>query len=139
MCEHFTPVIELIRLEEHEPFGTFGVLKINKAVFCVTLEPPDELNKLNKSSIPAQQYMCVKHKSLKFGKTFKVLNVPGRSEILFHPGNFAEHTEGCILLAQYFGKLKGNRGILNSGNTFKHFMEVMEKVGYFSLTIREVY
>ena len=139
MHEHFTPVLEIVRLEEHESFGTFGVLKINKNVFCVTLEPPDELNKTSKSSIPAQQYMCVKHKSPKFGKTFKVVNVPNRTKILFHPGNFVEHTEGCIILAQYFGKIKGNRGVLNSGNTFSHFMQIMEQVGYFNLTIHEAY
>ena len=139
MCEQFTPVLEILRLEEHESFGTFGVLRINKNVFCVTLEPPDELNKTGKSSIPAQQYMCIKHKSPKFGNTFKVVNVPGRADVLFHSGNFAGQTEGCILLAQYFGKLKGNRGVLNSGNTFDHFMEIMEKVGYFHLTIYENY
>ena len=139
MLDQFTPVLEILRLEEHESFGTFGVLRINKNVFCVTLEPPDELNITGKSSIPAQQYMCIKHKSPKFGKTFKVVNVPGRTDVLFHSGNFAEQTEGCILLAQYFGKLKGNRAILNSGNTFDHFMEIMKKVGYFHLTIYEKY
>ena len=139
MCEHFIPVLEILRLEEHESFGTFGVLRINKNVFCVTLEPPDELNKTGKSSIPAQQYMCIKHKSPEFGKTFKVVNVPNRTDILFHPGNSSKSTEGCILLAQYFGKLKGNRAVLNSGDTFNHFMKIMENVGYFHLTIYEAY
>ena len=31
-------ILELIRLEENDQFGTFGVLRINKQVFCVTEE-----------------------------------------------------------------------------------------------------
>ena len=133
------PIIELCRLEEHNSFGTFGVLKINKSVFCVTLEPADKENAQNISSIPAQQYMCIRYKSLRFGKTFKIMNVPDRENVLFHPGNVAEHTKGCIILAEYFGKLKSQRAVLNSGKTFDHFMEIMEDVGYFHLTIHEIY
>lgn len=133
------PVVELIRLEENHSFGTFGVLKINKSVFCVTLEPSDKGNVKNISSIPAQQYICYKFKSPTVGETFKVLNIPGRDDILFHAGNIIEHTKGCILLAQYFGKLKGVRAVLNSGKTFKQFMAIMRAYKFFHLTISEDY
>lgn len=133
------PIVELIRLEEDGLFGTFGVLKINKRVFCVTLEPPDKLNLKSKSSIPAQQYICNQVNSPKFGLTYEVANVPGRSYILFHAGNTVEDSSGCILLAQYFGKLRGNRAVLNSGQTFANFMKNMEDYERFHLTIREVY
>jgi len=133
------PIIELIRLEENFRYGTFGVLKINKEVFCVTLEPPDILNEQNISSIPAQQYECRKHMSPRFGNTFEVSNVPGRTEVLFHAGNFARNTWGCILLAQHFGKIQSDRVILNSGATFERFMALMKDVNVFHLTIKEVY
>ena len=133
------PIAELIRLEEHESFGTFGVLKLNKAVFCVTLEPPDRLNAPNVSSIPAQQYICTRTKSPRYGETFKVTRVPGRTAILFHAGNDVDDTEGCVCLAEHFGKLRGNRAVLNSGATFKRFMQIMEGIQFFHLTIREVY
>ena len=133
------PIVELLRIEEHNSFGTFGILKLNKSVFCVTLEPPDKLNKMNKSSIPAQQYICRRHKSPSFGVTFQITNVPDRSNVLFHPGNLVENTQGCILLAQHFGKLKGQRAVLNSGVTFDNFMNVMHDVGFFHLTITEHY
>jgi hypothetical protein len=88
------------------------------------------------SSIPAQQYICRPYKSPTHGKTFQVRNVPGRDHILFHAGNLAKHTEGCILLGEHFGKLKGDRAILNSGATFKAFLaEVGERP--FHLTIYE--
>lgn len=132
-------ILELIRLEENDQFGTFGVLKINKEVFCVTLEPSDKLNAPCVSSIPAQQYKCKRITSPKYGETFEVTKVPGRDHVLFHSGNIVEHTQGCILLAQHFGKLNHNRGILNSGVTFQNFMRELKGVGEAHLTIREVY
>lgn len=133
------PIVEVIRLEEDNLWGTFGILKINKAVFCVTLEPADRENIRDISSIPAQQYDCGRFNSPKFGETFKIMSVPGRDDVLFHPGNEAKHTQGCIIVAQYFGKLKGNRAVLNSGNTFRQFMHIMESHDIFHLTISEHY
>lgn len=133
------PIAELIRLEENYDYGTFGILRINKEVFCVTLEPQDELNTRNISSIPAQQYKCRRIVSPRFGETFQIMSVPGRDHVLFHAGNVIEHTQGCVLLGQYFGKLRGDRGVLNSGATFREFMGVMENHDTFHLTIREEY
>ena len=133
----FLPIVEILRLEEHCSFGTFGALRVNKSVYCVTLEPSDRENEINASSIPAQQYICRKYRSPKYGETFRVMNVPGRTNVLFHSGNVAKHTKGCILLGQYFGKLKGDRAVLNSGKTFEQFMSLMKDVNFFHLTIRE--
>jgi hypothetical protein len=134
-----SPCLEIVRLEENADYGTFGVLKIQKQVFCVTLEPADLLNRPNESCIPAQQYWCNRIVSPKFGETFEVKNVPGRTMILFHPGNFEEHTDGCILLAQHFGKIGKNRGVLNSGETWTKFMNKMFDFPGFHLTIQQVY
>jgi hypothetical protein len=132
-------ILELIRLEENDRFGTFGVLKINKKVFCVTLEPSDQLNAPSVSSIPAQQYNCVRIISPKYGETFRVEKVPGRDNILFHAGNFMGDTQGCILLAQHFGKLNHNRAILNSGVTFRNFINKLRGYDEVHLTIKEYY
>lgn len=135
-------VVELIRLEENERFGTLGILKIDKRIFCGTLEPADRLNQVSKSSIPAQQYTCRRYSSEKYPETFEVSNVPGRSHILFHPGNFVEDTAGCILLGRHTNKLSMNnkqRMIVNSGNTFKTFIRLLHGINTFHLTIREVF
>lgn len=132
-------IVEIIRLEENFTYGSFGVMKINKEVFCVTLERPDILNKPFESSIPAQQYMCERILSPKFGETFQIKDVPGRTHVLFHAANLMSDVQGCIALAQYFGKLRGDRAILNSGNTFKKFMHVMARESSFHLTITENY
>ena len=130
---------EIIRLEENDGHGTFGALKLNKRLFCWTLEPADRENAPSISSIPAQQYTCKRHNSPRFGVTYQVMNVPGRTHILFHPGNTDDDTEGCILLGETLGKLRGDRAILNSGKTFKKFMDELYGALEFHLTISEVY
>ena len=133
-------IVELYRHEESIEYGTIGLLKINKRVFCMTLEPPDKLNAQNVSSIPAQQYICEPFISEKHGKTFLVTNVPGRSSVLFHAGNTVEHTAGCILLGSSLGKLQASdRALVNSGCTFKKFAEAVGITNNFHLTIHEVY
>lgn len=132
------PSVKLCRVEESFR-GTFGVLIICDLAFCVTLELPHKQNAPFISSIPAGQYLCKKTESHTYGTIFEVTNVPNRSRILFHAGNFAEDTSGCILIAQHFGKLYGKRAILNSGRTFSKFMLGFKDVDEFSLTIKEVY
>lgn len=133
------PVIEIVRLEEDARYGTFGVLKLNKQVFCVTLEPPDRCNQVNRSSIPAQQYLLKRIRSPHFGNTFEVADVPGRSFVLLHPGNRVDDSEGCILLAEHFGKLYDDRGVLNSGKTFERFMQELAAHDVAHLTIHECF
>jgi len=130
--------LELIRLETSRG-GTFGILKIDKQLFCATLEPPDILNKRNHSSVPAQQYFIQPHYSQRFGKTWIVDNVPDRTAILFHAGNWVDDTQGCILLGESVKKLRGERAVTNSGETFREFLNIMQGQTRAHLTISEVY
>jgi len=131
-------IVELLRLEESDQ-GTIGILKIQKEVFCFTLEPPDRLNELNRSSIHPKQYTCRPYLSAKHGQTFQVMDVPGRTGILFHAGNKVQDTEGCILVGSHPDKLKGDRAVLNSGATLKRFAEAVGVGEAFHLTISECY
>jgi hypothetical protein len=130
--------MRIVRLEESEE-GTFGNLIINGKIFCTTLEPADRLNESNKSSIPEGQYICERFDSPKYGDTFEIKDVPGRFYILFHPGNFAFDTMGCVLLGEKIAKLREERAIANSGNTFKKFLEFLEGENKFHLTINKFY
>ena len=82
---------------------TLGEIQIGD-LSLFTLELPDlnddgiENNEVRKSCIPDGTYRVTRHKSPKFGNTFWVKDVPGRSAILIHPGNYYYHTLGCILL-----------------------------------------
>lgn len=130
-------ILELIRLEETEQ-GTIGILKINKVVFCFTLEPPDLENRVNQSSIPAQQYLVKPYSSPKYPDVYEITNVPDRTYVLFHSGNVVNNTAGCILLGESVGKLQGDRAILNSGKTFDKFRNILRNENH-HLTISEVY
>lgn len=131
--------LRLVRVMHHSQFGTFGVLKINEFWMCVTLEPPSALNRVNVSCIPYGQYYCGRFDSSRFGKTWVVTNVPGRKFILFHPGNRSPDTQGCIILAENYGKLKGDLAVLNSGKTFSKFLEYMQEYESAHLTVSEAF
>jgi len=127
--------LRLIRVASHTKYGTFGVLKLNENWMCVTLEPPNKLNKSNVSCIPTGQYICGQFSSRRFGETWVVTNVPDRKWILFHPGNRVPDTQGCIILGEHFGKLKGDLAVLNSGKTFRNFLDIMKDYDVAHLTI----
>lgn len=136
---------EIVRVESGRD-GTFGVLLLDGMVFCVTLELPWRGNAQGVSSIPAGRYLCQRTASPlvaritdgKWDETFEVSGVPGRSRILFHSGNTVVDSRGCILVASSYGKLRENRGILNSGATFDLFMTALRNVNAFGLTVRDV-
>lgn len=133
------PHLEIIRVEDSYQCGVFGMLLIGTEAFSLTLEPREWENVKNISCIPPGQYECVRIISPKFGTTYEICNIPNRSHVLFHPGNRVEDTEGCVLLAEKLGKLKGDRAILNSGKTFANFMNTMQSYPEFRLTIKEIW
>lgn len=118
-------ILELIRLETNIHEGTRGVLRIDKELFCITLELPWKMNRRNISCIPTGQYELFPYESPRFGNTFSLTNVPNRSNILFHYGNTIQDTSGCILLGERLGTINGNRAILNSRKTFIEFMKLV--------------
>ena len=112
--------------------GVFGVLCIEGKAFCVTLEPHD-------SKIPCGTYNATIHQSYRFKRELWMLNdVPERSYILIHSGNAPTDSEGCILIGQFFDKLRGNRAILNSGATLNKFMQITRNSTELSVCIKEV-
>ncbi len=117
---------------------TFGVLMDKNGPFAVTLEDPWLDNQKNISCIPAGSYLCVRKQSPKFGDTFEVRKVRGRSHILIHKGNTEKDTHGCILVGKEFNFLHGEPGILESGDGFNEFMSKMRCVDRFLLKIEEV-
>lgn len=119
--------------------GTYGVLIDGTRPFAVTLERPWLNNERSVSCIPAGQYVCRRVQSPKFGNAFEVTGVPERSHILFHKGNQVEETQGCILVAEQFGKLgNGNMAVLQSGQGFSELMLMLAGLDEFTVNIVEV-
>ena len=130
--------VELIRLERSEE-GVFGMLRVDGQVQCMTLEPPERNNMPNLSCIPAGGYRCKRRDSRRFGPTFEVAGVPGRADILFHAGNLATDSRGCILLGQGLGKVSGRKGILRSKDAVAAFHGAMEDQEEFRLSVVEAF
>lgn len=127
-------------------YGTFGVLlretrgfaeeRINLP-FCVTLENPWIDNLPNVSCIPLGLYLCKRIDSPKFGDSFEVTGVEGRTHIIFHKGNMELDTKGCILLGRAFGKLSNTPAILESNKAVFDFMAKLEGKNEFELAITD--
>jgi len=125
------------------PQGTQGVLTIGDFVARI-LELPWRNNKPSVSCIPNGDYKAVMRKSPKFGDTYWINPVPGRSWILTHSGNFAgdkdcgfkTHSNGCLLIGRYFGKAHGQLAVLLSKITLLEFHDYMDNQP-FTLHIRE--
>lgn len=116
--------------------GTLGKFTIDGVTFQ-SLELPWRENRRQRSCIPAGDYICRLVKSPRFGRVFHVTNVPGRSAVLIHSGNFAgdvelgyqSHVEGCVLLGERRGKIQNISGspqkaVLLSKPAIRQFMEL---------------
>lgn len=124
---------------------TIGHLYIDGKFFCDTLEPPSRglsqqlpeaenirLKIPGHTAIPLGEYhvaMDIQSSRFKYkewarpynGRLPRLLSVPAFEGVLIHPGNTAEHTEGCILVGE--NKKKGM--VINSTATFHKLMEVL--------------
>lgn len=123
----------LERLESTDE-GTFGFLELPNSKVLYTLELPDHGNKPRVSCIPKGSYNCKIVNSPKFGHVYGVQNVPNRSAILIHTGNyggdinkgFKSDIQGCILLGKQRGNLNGQQAVLSSKKALAEFMQEMD-------------
>ena len=127
---------KLIRVAYIED-GTFGVLFDEETPFCLTLEREWKDNRKGESCIPVGTYSCKRVISPKFGNTFEVCNVPGRSHILFHKGNLEDDSHGCILTGEEYGKYKNKIAIFSSGKAFSEFWERLKGLMNFELEVKK--
>jgi len=136
--------VEIFRLRRSDQ-GTEGLL-VSGDFHCRTLELPWRGNRRQISCIPPGTYNVEIRLSNKYGRIYWVRNVPNRSYILIHSGNFAgdtskgykTHVMGCILLGKKSGYLGGQVAVLNSRITVRAFMEYMDYEP-FELRIQEAF
>ena len=84
--------------------SVIGELFLNGERFCDTLELPYKDNQRSVSCIPAGQYKVrlrlPRESATRDYIHLLVQDVPNRDYILFHRGNSAKDTRGCILVGQ---------------------------------------
>ncbi len=91
----------LVRTEENDSqtLGHFTLFDGPRKLFeCYTLELPDRGNQRNISRIPSGTYPVKKRYSEKYKNHYQIWDVPNRSYILIHTGNYMTHTRGCVLV-----------------------------------------
>lgn len=122
----------LNRLEENDK-QTLGHLTLYKDAIklfdCYTLELADKQNQVRISRIPPGSYQVQKRHSKKFGNHFHILDVPGRSFILIHSGNFYTQIKGCILIGNALSDINqdNERDVVNSKFTLKQLLKTVDK------------
>jgi hypothetical protein len=122
--------------------GIFGsLIQATGEGIGVTLEhafPQSDGNYL--PSVPCGDYLCIRGFHLLKGmmnpiETFLLQHVPGHSEILIHPGNFNEDSDGCILIGTAITGDDSGQMIIDSDKAFSDFMALQAGVNEFSLTV----
>lgn len=137
-------IVNLCRMKRSDQ-GTRGILFAD-SFHCQTIELPWRDNQRSISCIPAGEYKVSIRQSPKYGLVYHIKEVPSRSYILIHAGNFAgdkykgyrTNVAGCILLGKHQGLLWGQWAVLNSKITVKRFMTHME-LQPFTLKIHEAF
>lgn len=126
--------------------GTIGLLLHGVIKICFLNELPWRNNKTNISHIPEGVYQVKylpRSASGKYRDVYHVQNVPGRSGVLIHAGNFAgdtrkgfkTHSWGCVLPGLRLGKLSGQRSVLASSAALRKLHTITNRKD-FTLVVR---
>lgn len=126
--------IEIKRRIENE-HGTFGELFKDGSLVAVTLERPWMNNQKDVSCIPAGEYVCKPHESPRFGFCYQVQDVPGRTDILFHKGNWLKETLGCVLVGRRWDHPNRPTMILESELGLRNFHQKVDGFPVFGLKV----
>jgi hypothetical protein len=120
-----------------QTLGTFTFTDGTNTVFtCKTIELPWLNNQRMISCIPDGTYKTTRHNSPKYGVCFWLQDVPGRSEILIHHGNYAASinpstgtpdTRGCILVGERHADVNsdGIPDVTSSVPTMRRLREIL--------------
>lgn len=109
---------------------------------CYTLEHSyANLDGTFSPKIPNGQFICVRgmHQLASMSspfETFEITGVPNCTGILIHWGNWDRDSSGCILVGNaVVTQDDGTEMIVNSKNTFEDFMNSMDGITEFMLTV----
>lgn len=109
--------------------GVFGQLSCDVDPFtCVTLERHD-------IDIPTGNYPVTIYTSPEHGEVPLLHDVPNRSMIEMHEGNFEHNSKGCILVGKNRAVIEGQDGIADTQDTKKALVDVIKKYDEVTITI----
>lgn len=109
---------------DKQTLGEMVATKNGETLVCKTLELADKGNQKNISCIPKGEYVAKLYNSPKRGLVYQLQDVPNRTAIQIHVGNYYTDIEGCILIGDNFSDINkdGYADVINSRLTFDKFM-----------------
>lgn len=136
----------IITLERfsYAPDGTFGRLTLPCGWSCFTVERPWLDNRPRESCIPDGVYRMSRRRSPVVERTsdgdylegWEVCDVPGRSYIMIHPGNWPHNFKGCIGVGRSYAVIQGTTGVSHSRITFAELMGRLDGAADLELCIK---
>ena len=129
--------LKIVRVKSDNE-GTLGTLFFEGNKICMIGEPPWRKNIANKSCIPTGTYTVnylPKSASGKYRDVYHLQNVPNRSGVLIHCGNFMgnsdlgfkTHSLACLLPGLRAGRLQGQRAVLASRSALKKIHSIVKR------------
>ena len=96
----------LILTRQYTPWGVVGHLTLPTGWSCHTLERPWLHNRRNESCIPEGVYQLRMRVSPvvqritrgRYQEGWEITDVPERTHIMVHPGNWVRNSDGCLLV-----------------------------------------
>lgn len=125
-----------LRLERfiHSPAGVVGRIKLGD-FWIFTLEEPWLNNVPNRSCIPPGNYEMRIHRRPSGQISIMLLDVPRRTEILFHPGNTLRDTQGCILPGMEYEATSEIARVFSSAEAMDDLLGVVYQPGRWFLDV----
>ena len=122
-------LIERVDYGEKQTIGKLYLLNRHEEVVedFWSLELPNKDNKRRVSCIPEGKYVGKRHESVKHGDSIWIQDVPNRSEILIHKGNYYTDILGCILIGSDLYDINKD-GILDKTNSRNSMYKLMKPI-----------
>ncbi|MFA6569678.1 MAG: DUF5675 family protein [Bacteroidota bacterium] len=126
-------IIKRTQYRDKQVTGLLTVEDSDKILFsCYTLELPDLQNQKQISCIPLGSYECRKTEGSPHIKYphIDIINVPKRTGIKIHKGNYYSQIAGCCLVGLGFTDINadGYKDVTSSGKALEKLLEVVPDV-----------
>ena len=92
-----------------------------------TLEPSWKENKEDVSCIPVGVYLLKTYRSDEHGNCFEVVNVPNRTLIRVHIGNWLKDTEGCVCIGGSIDVREEELGVFESTDAMNELLSIIDE------------
>lgn len=123
-------VINRINYDKKQTVGRLTIVNDdNEVIFsCKTLELSWLNNATSISCIPEGNYKVRKRNSEKYGNHLHILDVPNRSYILIHQGNYYTQIRGCVLVGSKFIDINNDKqvDVIESKLTLNRLLSVID-------------